>query len=284
MHEQILQKLDDYDKRNVVSHNTRKRTLVSTIHSSEDFFRKNGAPFLLALIDEIEAAFDMSCIAPVQSLLVLDPSSIPGETSLIDFGEDDMKTIHDFYGHAQTDTYEGHTVTSNPIIHCSLETLILEYSSYKTYIATQKVIHHDKLIKEEKALQSSIRHAESQSYVSQRTLKALESELKSVQERIAFPIKAIDLLDDQVVADAFPHVRRLLVLYVLVPQSEAVVERLFSKMKLIMTDRRTSLDPVSLEALLRIAHNSNSLTPHDVNMVTEIWKKGHNRRIFSPNF
>ena len=58
------------------------------------------------------------------------------------------------------------------------------------------------------------------------------------------------------VESAFPYIRKLLHLYVLILQLEAVVERGFSKMKLMMTDKHTRLEPESLDSLMRISYNS----------------------------
>ena len=44
------------------------------------------------------------------------------------------------------------------------------------------------------------------------------------------------------ISSAFPSICYLLKLFVLVPMSEAVVERGFSKMKLTLTDKPTRLD------------------------------------------
>ena len=51
----------------------------------------------------------------------------------------------------------------------------------------------------------------------------------------------------------FLNIRKLLVLYLLLPQSEAVVERSFLYMKMIMTDKKTNLVSESLEALKRLS-------------------------------
>ena len=72
--------------------------------------------------------------------------------------------------------------------------------------------------------------------------------------KVKSPVTAIGLLADSVLTSAFPNIYILLRLYVLVPQSEAVVERGFSRMKLTMNERRTNLDQKSLEALMRISH------------------------------
>ena len=48
------------------------------------------------------------------------------------------------------------------------------------------------------------------------------------------PVTIENLLKDCVVSGAFPNIRRLLVVYVIIPHAEAVAERVFSKMGQIM--------------------------------------------------
>ena len=69
--------------------------------------------------------------------------------------------------------------------------------------------------------------------------------------------------------------------YILVPQSEAVVERGFSYMKLILTDKRTNLDSESLEALVHLPYRNKS---KEANNIIEIWQSCCSRRIFANNY
>ena len=101
--------------------------------------------------------------------------------------------------------------------------------------------------------------ANAQKYKPTREIKVIEREIVEAKGKILAPVTALDLLDDSVVESAFPTLRKLLRLYVLLPQSEAVVERGFSKMKLIMTDKRSRLEPESLDSLMRISYNSEPL-------------------------
>ena len=112
----------------------------------------------------------------------------------------------------------------------------------------------------------------------------MEREIVETKGKILAPVTALDLLDDSVVESVFPNIRKLLCLYVLIPQSEAVVERGFSKMKLIMTDKRTRLEPESLNSLMRISYDSEPLSTEEVNAVIDVWKTSRNRRIFSEGF
>ena len=63
-------------------------------------------------------------------------------------------------------------------------------------------------------------------------MKVTEAELSEIKK------KPVENLLDTVLFAAFPTIQRLLKVYVIVPFSEAVVERGFSKMNLIMTKKR----------------------------------------------
>ena len=56
------------------------------------------------------------------------------------------------------------------------------------------------------------------------------------------------MLDDRVLSAAFPMIWRLLKVYVIIPFSKAVVERDFSKMNFIMTEKY-SFDSINLECI-----------------------------------
>ena len=61
-----------------------------------------------------------------------------------------------------------------------------------------------------------------------------------------------NVLDNTVLPTAFRTIKRLLKVYIIIPSSEAVVERGLSKMNLIMTKKRCSLDSINLDTLMRI--------------------------------
>ena len=114
-------------------------------------------------------------------------------------------------------------------------------------------------------------------------IKVIEREIVETKGKILAPVTALDLLDDSVVESAFPNIQKLLCLYVLIPQSEAVVESGFSKMKLIMNDKRTRLEPESLDSLMRISYNSEPLSSEEVNTII-VWKTSRSYHIFSEGF
>ena len=60
------------------------------------------------------------------------------------------------------------------------------------------------------------------------------------------------------------YVRRLLAIYILIPHTEAVVERGFSKMGQIMTKKRCTLDDNSLDMLMRISYRKEALRDAEI--------------------
>ena len=96
-----------------------------------------------------------------------------------------------------------------------------------------------------------------------------EKSLKSKFDLVNDLLSVEDLFKDNVVETAFPNVRRLLKIYVLISSSEAVVERGSSKMGQIITKKRTSLEDKSLEMLMRISYHKNPLRINDVKRVLD---------------
>ena len=228
----------------------------------------------------------MSCIEPVEALMALDPSSIPASNDylFLMYGENDISTVFDFYGKPAEDDYEGHKSYSPPLLNCTLDSLKLEYGGYKTYVATRKNKVKGELELQLKSLNAKLICANAQKYKPTREIKAIEREIVETKGKILTPVTALDLLDDSVLESVFPNVRKLLRLCVLIPQSEAVVERGFSKMKLIITDKRTRLEPESLNSLMRISYNSEPLSTEEVNAVIDVWKTIRSCHIFSEGF
>ena len=189
--------------------------------------------------------------------MALDPSSIPASNDylFLMYGENDISTAFDFYGKPAEDDYEGHKSYNPPLLNCTLDSLKLEYGGYKTYVATRKNKVTGELEWQLKSLNAKLICANAQKYKPTREIKAIKREIVETKGKNLAPATALALLHDKVVESVFPNIRKLLCLYVLIPQSEAVVEKGFSKMKLIMTDKRTRLEPESLDSLMRISYN-----------------------------
>ena len=208
-----------------------------------EFHQKVGVPFLTALLSEIETAFDMESIELVQPLSALDPSEIPTtDTSFVVYGSEKIKILFSFYSKERSRSYAGHTVTSPALISCTVDSLSLEYGGYKNYVASSNKSKIVELEREERKITVKLSLVKANKSSTQKEIKSLEIELENIKNRKENPLSATDILEDNVVSSAFPSIQYLLKLFVLVPMSEAVVERGFSKTKLTLTDKPTRLD------------------------------------------
>ena len=234
-----------------------------------EFHRNVAVPFLNALLDEIEAPFDMSSIEPAEALLVLDPVKIPVVTNQnhSQFGVKKLSVLYNFYCNRSKDTYQQCTIESPALINCTLKSLTLEYSGYKNHVDSRK----KEITKETEAqlnnANTRLGWAHVDKFKSKKSTKAIESEISSLHEKIKIPLNVFDVLKDSVIESAFPNICYLVKLLAIVPMSEAVVERGFSNMKLIMTDQRTRLDEKSLDAFIRISFHSSPLHCDEVKFI-----------------
>ena len=112
-------------------------------------------------------------------------------------------------------------------------------------------------------------------------MKEIERGLLAIQEKKQSPQTVDDLLGDAVIEAALPNIRKLILLYLLIPQSEAVVERGFSCMKMIMTDKIINLDSKSLEALMHLSHRNKSFSTEEVDNIIEIGQSCCSRQMFA---
>ena len=94
------------------------------------------------------------------------------------------------------------------------------------------------------------------------------------------PVK-VDVLKDEVIETAFPIIQRLLKIYICIPQSEAVVEREFPKMNLILTKKLTAPNNDTLDALMRISYWKTKLNAYKTKEIIDTWKHKKDRRILS---
>ena len=105
--------------------------------------------------------------------------------------------------------------------------------------------------------------------------------MQVIQQKKQSPLTVADFLGASVVKTAFPNISKLLLLYLLVPQSEAVIESGFSCMKMIMAYKRTTWDSEKFEGLMRLPKRNKSFYAKEVNYFTEIWQSCCNRRIIA---
>ena len=279
---EIIERLDDYNREHQVS--TRKRARLDINESLEYFHTRTVKPFIAALIGEIRTAFSISELPVVEAFLAIDPQTIPQESheSFTEYGTHNIGVLFEFYGNAKEDDFLGHRTVSVPLLFCATkESVLLEYGGYKAYVATQRANSTEKYRIELRSQEARLLAASADKRKPKKILNKYEAEVQATKEKLEKPLSVIDLLGDEVIKQAFPSIYRLLKIYLLLPHSEAVVERGFSKMKLIMTKKRTNLDSNNLDALMRLSYNNEKLTDQDVSCIIDIWKGKKNRRIFN---
>ena len=282
----IIKRLSNSEMRHTVSGGTRKRARLEIIdveNPTSHFHSKVIQPFISALINEISSAFDLSDLPVLNSFLVLDPVSIPeiNSSEFNSHGIDQLRTLHHFYATDATDTYEGRTTRCEKLLPCTFQQLEAEFSGYKNYVVNQRQNIKSEMCIKETALTSRLKCLNADKYSTKKAISKVESEINFVRTKIMEPINAEDMLKDSVLEHAFPQIRRLLLLYVLIPHTEAIVERGFSRMGQIMTKKRSTLDDNSLDLLMRISYRKKPFDVVEINQIFDSWKGMKERRIFN---
>lgn len=279
----LIERVSLIEMRNTVAGATRKQSRIDPSLSRDEFHSTTIKPFIDALIKEITVAFDLSDLPILNAFLKLDPADLPENSSpeIRCFGVEELQVLHNFYGNEAKDQYHGRTTRCKKLLHCPFDALELEFGGYKSYVNTQKSKIREELLQKKKSLNSKLLLSKANKYSTKKSIKKIEYDIEDTERKLKVPITVEDLLKDEVVSLAFPNIRRLLAIYILIPQSEAVVERGFSKMSQILTKKRCALDDKSLDMLMRISHRKDPLETHELNQVIDIWKGLKDRRIFS---
>ena len=216
-------------------------------------------------------------------MLALDPKSYPDTESkeFQTYGNDSLRILYNYYGRDASNEFRGHFTKSDRLLKCPYNASQLESGGFKTYVNKQKIKIKEENSKRYSFTNSKLELKKGDKYRTKKSIDMLERELEHLNTKIENPVLVEDLLQDIAVESALPNVQRLLIIYLLVPHTEAVVEHSFSKMGQIMTKKRCLLDDNSLDLLMRISHNKESLTTKDKTQVMDIWSRLSERRIFS---
>ena len=201
---------------------------------------------------------------------MLDPKSYSDTESkkFQTYGNDSLRILYNYYGSNAPNEFQGRFTKSDRLLKCPYDALQLEFGGFKTYVNKQKINVKEELKKGDK-------------YATKKSIDILEKELEHLNTKIENPVLVEDLLRDIVVESVFPNVRRLLIIYPLVPYKEAVVEHGFSKVGQITTKKRCLLDGDSLDLFMHISHNKESLPTKDTTQIMDIWSGLSERTNFS---
>ena len=190
------------------------------------FHKKVIKPFINELIKEMKNAFDISNLPVLNGFLKLYPQKILNKDSLLfeNYGVE-VTLLHNFYGKGKEDSFQGRAVQANALYDTQLSCLLLEFSNFKSYVCEQKAALSQEYSGKEKSLKSKFDLFNAQKYKTRKRLKEIEDELSLITEKVHNPLSVKDLLQDSVIETAFPIIHRLLKIYILIPLSEAIVER-----------------------------------------------------------
>ena len=200
-------------------------------------------------------AFNISNLPVLNAFLKLDPQKIPDKDSLLfeNSGVEEVTLLHNFHGKGKEDSFQGRTAQVDALYDTQPSCLLLEFSNLKSYVCEQKAALSQEYLGKEKSLQSKFDLFNAQKYKIKKWLKEIEDKLSLIAEKVHNPLSVEDLPPDSVIETAFPSIRWLLKIYILIPMSEAIVERGFSKMGQTVTKKCTGLDDNSIEMLMRIS-------------------------------
>lgn len=211
------------------------------IKTMSEFRERVACPYMDALVSNIKARFSDSAVALLTSASIFNPSVFPTtESSLLHHGNDELKTMLDFFGKEASVDYEGKTYSSPPLI--DTDGVLSEWRIFKRAFS-----------KEIQALHTRTEEVP--------TLLEVKSEMESQSGY----------------KDLFPETLKLIDILLSLPVGTASVERSFSQMKLIKTRLRSRLNDSNLARLMRIAIEGPQLDV-DFCEILDIFKE-KNRRI-----
>lgn len=276
---------------NVVAAHTRKRRRTEALEVVQDsaegesegfqamFHRKTVIPFISDLQAEISSAFSTAHMPVIGAFDCLDVNRIPTEPELVEKECTlQLRTLYEFYGSQKENVFEERRVVADRLIDCLQKTLELEYHGFATYMVKKR---EDTVRSLKENLKTVERKLASVTPKTRQKVKSdLEKEKNTLQKRLKEPVSTEKILTDEIMVAAFPNIRKLIKISAVMPVSQAVVERGFSRMNLICTESRTSLDPVSLDCLMRLSYFNRQFTDDEMAKIIERWSADKERRIF----
>ena len=190
---EIIEKIEIYERQNIVSSGTRKRPKQDHKLTKDIFHKKVIKPFIDELIKEMENAFDISNLTVLNAFLKLDPQKIPDKDSLLfeNYGVEEVTLLHNFYGKGKEDSFQGRTVQADALYDTQLSCLLLEFSNFKSYVCEQNAALSQEYSGKEKSLNSKFDLFNAQKYKTRKRLKEMTSFHSSLRK---FIIRFLDLL------------------------------------------------------------------------------------------
>ena len=191
------------------------------------------------------------------------------------FGEDDLDVLIQWYGAVQTGVYPGsddQVSKADPVIN--INEIKMEYKRYKNIMALEQ---KEFLKRKKKQIESIERQLDCirknrHSNRDKNKVSKLEKDLAIANSQEMSLNDAYAVVNNPFNVVLMPNMKKLVMLSALSPVGNAVVERLFSLMKITKTELRNRVGDDMLDMLLRLKVEAPDVwTEDDKEQLVELW-------------
>ena len=189
------------------------------------FHKKVIKSFIDELIKEMKNAFDISNLPVLNAFLKIDAQKIPNKDSLLfeNYGVKEVTLCIAFMEKVKKTAFKGgqfermlYMIPNFYAFYWSLA--ILQVMFVKKRSTLTRIFGEGKIFKVHDLFNA-------RKCNTRKRLKEIKDILSLIAEKVHNPVSVEDLLQDSVIETAFPSMQRLLKIYVLIPMTEAIVER-----------------------------------------------------------
>ena len=256
--EELSTHVDQFVMSTPVAASSRRRRDAS--HSSdkkavfEDFQDEIVKPFAKDMAENIEQSLRIDPVC--RAFACLDIRTFPKSDDLENYGEEDLETLINWYGVARLGMFpaveEEKTFFVDPKVN--FDETRLEYKTFKEVVKLE-LIRFEKekkvSLNEYERKISQIRNNRNQGR-DKRKVKTLEKQINCLKKKELTLSDIYRMLLKPDTGSIMPNIKKLVLLATLSPVGNAVVERLFSLMKIMKTLLRNRLSDQSLDLQLRL--------------------------------
>ena len=256
---EMSSKIDQFVLSCPVASNTRmRRNAADSLDKEavfEDFKEEVFEPFAQEMADSIEGSMHIDPVC--KAFACLDYRNFPASLDEFDtFGENDLDVLINWYGVTRRGIFPGeeggNSFSCDPIVDPAKTKL--EYKVFKEFLKTEgKKLKKESMKNIEDLERNVTRITHSRhSGRDKRKLVTMEKEIKRLQQKQLTLGDIFSEFEKQELGLVMPNIMKLLLLSILSPIGNAVVERLFSLMKITKTVLRNRLGEKNLDFLLRL--------------------------------
>lgn len=263
------------------ANHTRSRRQYQDNQQQFDEFKENiFIPFALDMAKNLSSNLEIDPVC--RAFQCLDARNFPA-SNLENFGKEDLKLLAFWYGRSRRGSFpndDSQSFVAPPVV----ETTVLEgeYELYKATVKDLKAVKSKNKQREIDEIERQISNIRKNKN-SRRELKRvnkLENKLRELQCEEFSLKEAYKLLKENGMESSIPNVLKLLLLANLCPVGNAIVERLFSLLKITKTFLRSSLSNENLDILLRLNKEApEKLSENDKDALLELFLKRKGEKV-----